>query len=271
MQIENTADALVVDGSIDTNLEFLAEEKKEESTSVLGHVFRSIFVEIPKDFVLGIWNFFKRYFVHYVESFKFFNKPSLKVPPFDKKDFKENTQHSFEIALIITAILLFLIKQNAIPVNKELQENYGNDLIQMFFEFFIFVIFAVAYAVLIVASVLSGRLMRSLFKIPVTRGESDILFAYLNNSFFSISALLAFFFRCSMQYEQIKNTGTETSLMVFCVFVSLLFTIWWSFKFARFNKLPLIKRLLFHILSIGWFTVVFGMGMSAICLFIIGS
>jgi hypothetical protein len=271
MQIENTTASLVIDGEIDTNVEFLAEEKKEQSISVLGHVFKSIFVEIPKDFILSIWGFFKRYFVHYIESFKFFNKPSLKVPPFDKKDFKENTQHSFEIALIITAILLFLIKQDAIPVNKDLQEKYGNDLIQMFFEFFIFIIFAAAYAVLIVVSVLSGRLMRALFKIPVTRGESDILFAYLNNSFFSISALLAFFFRCSMQYDQIEGTGRENGLIVFCVFITLLLTIWWSFKFARFNKLPIIKRLLFHIISIAWFTTVFGIGMSAICLFIIGS
>ena len=142
MQIENS-ELLVADQHIDTNIEFLAEHTKEENVSVLGHVFKSIFVEVPKDFFLGIWNFFKRYFRHYIETFKFFNKPSLKVPPFDKKDFKENTQHSFEIALIFTAVLLFFIKQNWIPVDKELQEQYGNDIMQMFMEFAMFLIFAV--------------------------------------------------------------------------------------------------------------------------------
>lgn len=270
MQIEN-AELLIAGERPDTNLEFLTEQSKEEKVSVLGHVFKSIFVEIPKDFFLGIWNFFKRYFKHYAESFKFFNKPSLKVPPFDKKDFKENTQHSFEIALIVTAILIFLIKQNAIPVNKELQEQYGNDLIQMFMEFAIFLIFAVAYTVLIVVSVLSGRFIRSVFKVPVTRSESDILFAYLNNSFFSVAALLAFLFRCSVQYDQIEGTGTETSITVFCVFIGLVLTIWWSIKFAKLNQLSIVKKLIFYMVSITWFTIVFGVGMSAVCFFVMGS
>lgn len=270
MQIENS-ELLVADQHIDTNIEFLAEHNKEEKVSVLGHVFKSIFVEVPKDFFLGIWNFFKRYFRHYIETFKFFNKPSLKVPPFDKKDFKENTQHSFEIALIFTAVLLFFIKQNWIPVDKELQEQYGNDIMQMFMEFAIFLIFAVAYSSLIVLSVLSGRLIRYVFKVPVSRSESDILFAYLNNSFFSVSALLAFFFRCSMQYEQIKGKGTENSVMGFCLLLSLILVAWWSIKFARLNKLSMMKRLIFYVISIAWFTILFGLGMSAICLFVIGS
>jgi hypothetical protein len=270
MQIENS-ELLIANHHVDTNIEFLTENTKEEKVSVLGHVFKSIFVEIPKDFFAGIGNFFKRYFQHYSESFKFFNKPSLKVAPFDKKDFKENTQHSFEIALIFTAILLFLIKQNAIPVDKELQEQYGNDLMQMFMEFAIFLIFAVAYSALIVFSVLSGRLFRSVFKVPVTRNESDILFAYLNNSFFSVSALLAFFFRCSMQYEQIKGTGTESSVIGFCIVLSFLLTTWWSIKFAKLNQLSIVKRLAFFMVSITWFTVLFGLGMASICLFIIGS
>lgn len=271
MEIENS-ELLIADQHIDTNIEFLTEQQStKENISVLGHVFRSIFVEIPKDFFLGIWNFFRRYFTHYNESFRFFNKPSLKVPPFDKKDFKENTQHSFEIALIFTALLIFLIKQDAIPVNKHLQEQYGNDLVQMFFELVIFLIFAVAYTVLIVFSVLSGRFIRSAFKVPVSRGESDILFAYLNNSFFSISALMAFFFRCSMQYDQIEGTETESTITGLCLVLSFLLVTWWSFKFARLNKMPILKRLVFHIISIAWFTIVFGIGMSSICFFIIGA
>jgi hypothetical protein len=270
MQIENS-ELLVSDPGVDTNVEFLSDRNREQKVSVLGHVFKSIFVETPKDFFLGIWNFFRRYVTHYRESFRFFNRPSLKVPPFDKKDFKENTQHSFEIALIITAILIFLIKQNAIPVSKELQEQYGNDLIQMFMEFAIFLIFAVAYSLLIVLSVFSGRLIRFLFKVPVTRSESDILFAYLNNSFFSGSALLAFFFRCSMQYEQIEGTRTEKGVIGFCLLLSFVLTTWWSIKFAKLNHLSFVRKLIFYVVSIAWFTILFGAGMTAVCLFIIGS
>jgi hypothetical protein len=270
MQIENS-ELLIADQHPDTNIEFFTQQTKEEKVSVLGHVFKSIFVEIPKDFFAGIGNFFKQYFTHYAESFKFFNRPSLKVPPFDKKDFKENTQHSFEIALIFTAVLLFFIKQNWIPVDKELQEQYGNDIMQMFMEFAIFLIFAVAYSALIVLSVLSGRFIRSVFKVNVTRSESDILFAYLNNSFFSVSALLAFFFRCSMQYEQIKDTPAENSIIGFCLVLSFVLTAWWSIKFARLNQLSMMKRLIFYVISILWFTILFGLGMAAVCLFIIGS
>ena len=141
----------------------------------------------------------------------------------------------------------------------------------MIMEFAIFLIFAVAYCVQIVVSVLSGRLLRSVFKVPVTRSESDILFAYLNNSFFSISALLAFLFRCSVQYDQIEGTGTETSIIIFCVFLSFLFVVWWSVKFAKLNHLSIVRRLIFHVVSIAWFTIVFGAGMSAVCFFVMGS
>lgn len=261
-----------IDNVLDqTNVEFLSNQATEDRPKVLSHVFRSIFVEIPRDFISGIWNFVKRYFKHYIESFKYFNKPSLKVPPFDKKDFKENTQHSFEIALIFTAILIFLIKQGAIPVNEHLQEQYGNDLMQMFFELVIFVVFAIAYFALILVSVITGRLFRFLFRVPVTRGEGDILFAYLNNSFFSISALLAFIFRCSFQFEQIEGTSTVNAIFGFCILLSFSLSTWWSIKFAQLNRISIIRRIIFHIISIAWFTILFGIGMGAICFFIIGA
>jgi hypothetical protein len=263
---------LVADESIlKNNIELLAEPTKEEKTSVLGYVFKSIFVEVPKNFFSGIGDFFKRYYRHYVETFTFFNRPSLKVAPFSKKDFKENTQHSFEIALIFTAVLFFLIKQDVIPADKELQAHYGNDIMQMFMEFMVFVIFALAYSVLIVLSVLSGRLVRSVFKVPVTRTESDILFAFLNNSFFSVAALLAFLFRCTMQYEQIEGTETESGVTGFCILLSFVLTVWWSVRFARLNHLSVVKKLIFYVVSITWFTILFGLGMAAICMFILGA
>lgn len=262
---------LIVERGLENNIDLFIEIPKEEKLPVLTYVFKSIFVEVPRNFFLGIGDFFKRYYRHYVEAFSFLNKPSLKVPPFSKKDFKENTKHSFEIALIFTAVLFFLIKQDIIPADKELQAHYGNDVMQMFMEFMVFLIFALAYSALIVLSVLSGRLIRSVFKVPVTRTESDILFAYLNNSFFSIGAMLAFLFRCTMQYEQIEGTETESGITGFCIILSFALTMWWSVKFARLNGLSIVNKVIFYLVSITLFTTLFGLGMAAICMFILGA
>lgn len=272
MQLENSTVPAFVEESGETNSSFVANtEHTEKKASVLGAVFRSIFVEGPKDFFGGITGFFRRYFRHYGESFKFFRRPSLKVAPFDKKDFKENAMQSFELALIFTAALIFMIKQSWIPVDADLQEKYGNDIFQFFFELIIFVIFALAYFTQILLSVLAGRLLRVLFSVPVTRSESDVLFCYLNNSFFSITALLAFIFRCGMQYEQIKGTSTESGIMAFCLLLAFGLVSWWSVNFARLNQLSVIRKLLFYFFSISLFSLLFGLGMSAICLFIIGA
>lgn len=255
-----------------TNAGFIATGlEAEKQPPVLSAVFRSIFVEGPKGFFASIFGFFRRYFRHYKEAFKFFRRPSLKVAPFNKKDFRENSQHSFEIALLFTATLIFMIKQNWIPVNKELQEQYGNDIFQMFFELMIFLIFAVAYFVQILLSVLAGRLLRVLFKVPVTRNESDVLFCYLNNSFFSIAALMAFVFRCGTQYEQIEGSSTESGIMALSVLLSFCLVTWWSMNFARLNQLSVFRKIGFYVFAISLFTVLYGIGMSAICLFVIGA
>ncbi|WP_162944952.1 hypothetical protein [Flavisolibacter nicotianae] len=270
--MENLTAPAVPGNDIVTNAEFVAEtELTEKQPSVLGTVFRSIFIEGPKDFIGGIFGFFRRYFRHYGESFRFFKRPSLKVAPFEKNDFKENAMQSFELALIFTAALIFMIKQSWIPVNNDLQEKYGNDIFQLFFELIIFVIFALAYFAQILLSVLAGRLLRFLFSVPVTRRESDVLFCYLNNAFFSIAALLAFVFRCGMQYDQIQGTSTESGIMTFCFLTSFCLVTWWSVNFARLNRLSVVRKLFFYIFSILLFTLLYGLGTSAICLFIIGA
>lgn len=270
--MENLTAPAVPENELLTNAEFVAEiAQTEKQPSVLGVVFRSIFIEGPKDFIGGIFGFFRRYFRHYGESFRFFQRPSLKVAPFDKKDFKENAMQSFELALIFTAALIFMIKQSWIPVNNDLQEKYGNDIFQLFFELIIFVIFALAYFTQILLSVVAGRVLRFLFSVPVTKRESDVLFCYLNNAFFSIAALLAFVFRCGMQYDQIQGTSKENGIMAFCFLTSFCLVTWWSVNFARLNQLSVVRKLFFFVFSILLFTLLYGLGTSAICLFIIGA
>lgn len=247
-------------------------KERGRDISVLGAVFRAIFVEGPKKFFGGIFHFFRRYFRHYGDSIKFLNWPSLKVAPFNDKDFKESSMLSFEVALLFSAALIFMIKQDWIPVHKELQDHYNNDLMEIYYQLVIFIIFAVAYFGQILLTVLTGRLLRVMFKIPVTRTESDILFAYLNNTFFSLSALMAFLIRCSMQYEEIKNAeGTINGITMFCLLLTFGLITWWSVNFARLNKLSIWRRLFFYLFSIALYTLMLGICMGAVIFFILGT
>lgn len=269
MSTENSSPShLINDGVIDTNIEYVHAKNAEKRTPVVSSVFKSVFVEIPKDFFWSIAGFFLRYFRHYWETVKYIHKPSLEVPPFDKKDFKENAQHSFEIALLASAFLIFMIKQGWIPVQRDLQEVYGNDFGQMFIQFFIFIIFAIAYFVLILLSVGLGRLLRLIFKFPISREETDILFAYFNNSLFSIAVILAFIFRCGGHAKEIEDTPYEY-LMLGVAYAVSIYVIWrWTSGFARLNNLP--NRKLFNAIIIPLFSILYGTAVFMICAFVSG-
>ncbi|MDQ3277047.1 MAG: hypothetical protein M3Q06_01895, partial [Bacteroidota bacterium] len=144
-------------------------------------------------------------------------------------------------------------------------------IMQMMMDFIIFVLQALAFFGQLLLSVLLGRLQRILFNLPVSRKQADTLYCLLNNSFFSIAALLSFFLRMGTQYEKIKDTGTESGIYVLCFFVSFLFVGWWSVKFARLHKLPAGKQFGFHLFSIVLLTCLYGIGMSAICAFVLGT
>ncbi|HEY0067944.1 MAG TPA: hypothetical protein VGB46_11295, partial [Flavisolibacter sp.] len=135
--------------AIDTNEEYIAAENVRKQPAVLTSVFRSIFVETPKDFFGGIFGFFARYIRHFIDGFKYFWKPSLKVPPFENKDFKEDCQRTFELVILVTAALIFLIKMDWIPAHEQMAAAYGNDIAQMAVEAYIFLVFGVSYLLLV--------------------------------------------------------------------------------------------------------------------------
>jgi hypothetical protein len=251
---------------------------REESTettpgepAVLSAVSRSIFIETPRDFFSGIGNFFKRYYIHYKSVFTFLNRPALHNFRQGKGDFRESAQLSFEISLLLVAALLFMIKQNMIPVDKSLQEMYGNDIMQMFMEFAIFIMLGVAFFGQLLLSVLLGRVQRLFFSVPVSRKESDTLYCLLNNSFFSISAFLAFFLRLGAQFEQLEAANSTSGIYVLCFFLSFFGVGWWSFRFAKLHKLRTVKKAGFHLFSLLFLTILYGTGMSAICAFVLGT
>lgn len=267
MQTEPIATA-----AIDTNEEYIAAENAKKQPAVLTSVFRSIFVETPKDFFGGIFGFFARYIRHFIDGIKYFWKPSLKVPPFEDKDFREDCQRTFELALIVTAILIFMVKMDWIPSTLEAQEVYGHDVMQMLMEVFFFSMFAISYSLFMLITVIAGRLCRLLFRIPATRQETDILFTYLNNSLFSITLVVSFMFRCGLNWEKVKDDEVFANNVAAIYF--LLFTpaiILWSVRFVKYHRMSLIRRILFILFTCLFFSIFFSITSQILTVVVLGT
>jgi hypothetical protein len=252
--------------AIDTNEEYIAAENVKKQPAVLTSVFRSIFVETPKDFFGGIFGFFARYIRHFIDGFKYFWKPSLQVAPFEDKDFKEDCQRTFEFVLIVTGILIFMAKMNWIPSDEENMELlYSNDIVQMFVELLFFSLFAISYSLFMLITVMVGRLCRLLFSIPAKRRETDILFTYLNNSLFSIAVVVSFIFRCGIHGERVQDDEVFAG-NVFAIYF-LLFTpviILWSIRFVKYHRMSWFRRILFILFTCVFFSIFFAYTSSMI-------
>ena len=182
------------------------------------------------------------------EGYKYLKYPSLKLDPFATKDYKESCQQTFEMVLIVMALLIFLIKLDIIPVQAKLSATYGNDISQMVLEFLVFVIFAVAYFLMVVCAVMAGRLFRMMFKIPITRHECDILFTYLNNTLFIVTLVISFFARCFVKAETVKdNSPFFLGLVIFYMLAMGMLTYRWSLRFTLLNQVPAGRQQSFQI------------------------
>lgn len=263
---------VVETAAVDTNEEYILANNVVKQPPVLTSVFKYIFLETPKDFFKGIIGFFVRYIRHFIHGFKYFWTPSLKVPPFDNKDFKEDSQRTFELALIITAFLIFMIKSDFIPVNEELQEVYGNDITEMFMNFSIFLIFGFTYLIMVLISVVLGRIMKVFFRPKISGKEADILFTYLNNSLFSITVVVAFMFRCGIQFEEVKDDKVfEQNVFLLYLFLFTPVMLIWSSRFSKFNGINSFRKVLFILVSLTLFSILFAFTSYAVTFLILGT
>lgn len=256
---------------MDSNAEYISTTGISSQPPIITSVFRSIFVETPKDFFLSIKNFFKRFVSLFSDGFKYLKYPSLKIDPFATKDYKENCQHTFEYALLIIAFLIFLIKLDWIYGDEKLKEVYNNDLSQATMQFIIFLIFAVSYFILVVLAVLAGRLYRIIFKIPVTRQESDILFTYLNNILFIITASAAFILRCIVPVVNIEGNETVPYIVmgIYCVAFGIM-VFKWSSRLALLNNMRTSLKIPFQVIVTIATALLYGFCSGAITFFIWG-
>ena len=269
--MEQNTEKIIAEPQLDTNAEYISVKGVHDQPPIITSVFKSIFVETPKDFFLSIKNFFLRFTNLFKDGFKYLKYPSLKIDPFATKDYKQNCQYTFEFALIVTALLIFLIKMNWIYGDEKLAAVYNNDIWQAFIQFFIFLCFAVSYFILVVLAVLAGRLFRLVFKMPVTRQESDILFTYLNNILFIITGALAFFLRCIVPYVNVA--GDENVPIIIMIIYTVVFGIMifrWARRFALLNNLETSKRLAFQITITITTALFFGFCSAMITFFIWG-
>lgn len=267
---ENTKN-IIATPQLDTNAEYISVKGIHDQPPIITSVFRSIFVETPKDFFSSIKNFFLRFADLFKDGFKYLKYPSLKLDPFATKDYKENCQYTFEFALLVIALLIFLIKMDWIYGDAKLAAVYNNDISQALIQFFIFLCFAVSYFILVVIAVLVGRLFRVIFKLPVTRQECDILFTYLNNIFFIITATLAFFNRCIIPAVNVEGSDT-VPIVIVCIY-SVMFGIMifsWAGRLALLNNLQASKRMAFQISVTIPTALIFGFCSAIITFFIWG-
>lgn len=247
MQIESPA--VIVD-SVDTNEEYIVPQNAAKEPAVLGTVFKAIIVETIKDFFGGIIGFFLRYIKHFIDGLRYFWSPSLKRHPFDNKDYKENCQHSFELTLLVLFAVIFMVKLDLIPPTAGDMLNWlNNDLSQMVIQFIMFLAFGLTYLVQAVFSILTGRIWRSLLGIKTTKRENDILFVYLNNTFFSIAAVVGLIVRCIVSMQTTDSESLGTGLMVIFFPLCLVLNIVWTLRFAKLNGLNTGKGIMFFILT----------------------
>lgn len=256
--------------TVDTNEEYIRPANAVKEPPVLGTVFKAVVVETVKDFFGSILGFFYRYIRHFLRSFLYFWSPTLRKKPFDQLDYKENCQHSFELALVVLFWIIFSVKLGWIPeTSKANLDILSDDISQMTLQFIWFLIFAISYFVMAIFSILAGRVLRTIFKIKTTRRETDILSIYLNNAFFSISAIIALIIRSITSLETTdQETLTNGLLTIIFPMVALLIFVW-AIRFAFVHRLSFLRSSFFFILSMVGYTLMFTMGCFVTAIFLI--
>lgn len=254
MQLENTT-------AVDTNEEYIIPQNAAKEPAVMGTVFKAIVIETIKDFFGSIIGFFLRYFKHFIDGFRYFWSPSLKKHPFDVKDYKENCQHSFELTLLVLFAVIFMVKLEWIPpTDSKMLDWLNNDLSQMGIQFMMFVFFALVYLILVVFSIVTGRMWRAMLRVKTTKKENDILFVYLNNTFFSIAAVVGLIVRCMVSLQTTDSESLGQGLIVIFFPLCLAMNILWSIRFAKLNGLNVGKGILFFILTNIFYPLGFAIG-----------
>jgi hypothetical protein len=250
-----------------TNAEYINSATPIKETAVIPTVTKAIFVDTIRDFFGGIKNFFKRYFVHFIRCFAYFWNPSLQKKPFRDLNYKENSQHAFEFVIIILALLLFMIKVGWVPEPNEASAVwYENELMETLLDVFVFLLYAILYVSFAILSVLIGRLLRVIFRLKLPRTESDILLIYLNNAFFSFTAVSTLFIRSIVSTATHEEESISAFLAQGFIFPIIVLTLLWAIRFCYLHKVIWWKSILYVIFSVSIYTIFYLITSYIVCM-----
>jgi hypothetical protein len=146
------------------------------------------------------------------------------------------------------------------PTETKMLDWLNNDISQMGIQFMMFVFFAATYLILVIFSILSGRVWRAILKFRTTKRESDILFVYLNNTFFSIAAVVGLIVRCMVSKETSDMDSISEGLITIFFPLCLLLNTIWAIRFAKLNGMNAGKGIAFFLLTTIFYPLCFAFG-----------
>ncbi|MES2774041.1 MAG: hypothetical protein V4722_07640 [Bacteroidota bacterium] len=220
---------------------------------ILLAIFMEVFLGFFAGIAISIWNFFKHYLLLVWFYILFLIKPNAENYDVHRKKAIDNSKSTFQLIMILTAILIFCIKQGWITgASEENTQAYGNDMMAWFMEFVIFIVYAACYFLVLLLLVLLGRLLRKIFSPIESSRVTDLVFIHLNNIFFITAAICSFIIRFDnvasdflgedkdyeMEHFQIVlfNTfGIPFAIITFLFFIRL----------TMINKLPALKSIFY--------------------------
>lgn len=219
------------------------EEKAQRK--ILLAIFLEVFIGFFKGIAQSLWNFLKQYFLLIWFYMRFIVNPNAEDYAVQREKAIKNSKNTFELIVILTAILIFLIKQNVIiSASAENKELFNNDLSQWGMEFFIFLIYVVCYFVVLILLVLLGRLLRKIFSPIESSRVTDLVFIHLNNIFFIVGAICSFIIRFENVASDFTGEDNEYETTHFMIVLFNTFGIAFAaIVFIFFIRLTMINKL----------------------------
>ncbi|MEO7310791.1 MAG: hypothetical protein ABIX01_10370 [Chitinophagaceae bacterium] len=229
----------------------ILEDKPQQK--LLLAIFLEVFVGFFKDIAVSIWDFFKKFILLIWFYLRFIVNPNAEDYWVQREKAIHYSKDTFELILLLTAALIFCIKQGwIVSASTSNTDAYNNDFMQWFMEAVIFLVYAACYFVVLLLLVLLGRLLRKIFSPVESSRVTDLVFVHLNNIFFITAAICSFIIRFDNVASDFEGADKDYEMQHFMIVLfntfGIAFAIIMFIFFVRLtmiNKLPLLKSVLY--------------------------
>ena len=221
----------------------ILDEKPQRK--ILLAIFIEVFLGFFKEIALTVWNFFKQYFVLLWFYLRFIIKPDASDYAVHREKAIANSKNTIELTMLLIVTLIFFIKQGLLnSSSKELADIFNNDVSQWVMELFIFIIYAIAYFIVLLLLVLLGRLLRIIFSPIESNKVTDLVFIHLNNIFFITAIICSFIVRFNNVATDFAGEDNSYEIMHFMIELFNSFGIAFAvITFIFFIRLTMINKL----------------------------